>query len=57
MNTNLVSARGRRGSALLTVLLFTFLLAAIVASMLEWAIHERRMNTRTAYWMEAGNPS
>ena len=57
MNTNLVSARGRRGSALLTVLLFTFLLAAIVASMLQWAIHERRMNTRTGYWMEARNAS
>ncbi len=55
MNTNQVPARGRRGSALVTVLLFTFVLAMIVASMLQWSLQERRMNTRTGYWLEARN--
>jgi Tfp pilus assembly protein PilX len=55
MNNHLVSAPGRRGSALVTVLLFTFLLAAIVASILQWSLTERRMNVRSGYWFEARN--
>ena len=55
MNTHLVSAHGRRGSALVTVLLFTFVLAMIVASILQWSLNERRMNVRSGYWFEARN--
>lgn len=47
--------RGRRGSAFVTVLLFTFLLLTLVASILKWSLSERRMNIRASYWLEARN--
>lgn len=45
----------RRGSALLTVLLFSFLLIALATSVIQWAMTERRLNSRAAYWLEARN--
>jgi hypothetical protein len=47
--------RRRRGSAFVTVLLFTFLLFTLVASILKWSLSERRLNIRASYWMEARN--
>ncbi|HVU23339.1 MAG TPA: hypothetical protein VHE13_04380 [Opitutus sp.] len=44
-----------RGSALITVLLFCFLLVTIAASVMNWALTERRLNARSAYWLEARN--
>ncbi|HVU23338.1 MAG TPA: hypothetical protein VHE13_04375 [Opitutus sp.] len=44
-----------RGSALITVLLFCFLLITIAASVMNWGLTERRLNARSAYWLEARN--
>ena len=44
-----------RGSAFVTVLLFTFLLLTLVASILTWSLSERRLNVRASYWLEARN--
>lgn len=44
-----------RGSAFITVLLYSFLLLTLVASVLQWSLHERRMNARSAYFLEARN--
>ena len=44
-----------RGSAFVTVLLFTFLLLTLVASILKWSLSERRLNIRASYWLEARN--
>ena len=42
-----------RGSAFLTVIIFTFALTLIAAAILGWSLAERRINMRTAYWLEA----
>jgi hypothetical protein len=57
MNTNFAPRpRHRsRGSAFITVLLYSFLLLALVATILQWSLNERRMNTRSSYFMEARN--
>jgi len=57
MNSNLrFPPRSRtRGSAFITVLLYSFLLLTLVASVLQWSLHERRMNARAAYFLEARN--
>jgi len=47
--------RRERGSALLTVLLFTFLLISLGASIMGWSLSERRLNMRNARWLEARN--
>ena len=47
--------RRTRGSAFVTVLLFTFLLLTLVASILNWSLSERKMNIRASYWLEARN--
>ena len=52
---NMSSTTLRRGSALITVLLFTFALLLLVSSILSWSLTERRMNTRNALWIEARN--
>ena len=44
-----------RGSAFVTVLLFTFLLLTLVASILKWSLSERQLNIRASYWLEARN--
>jgi hypothetical protein len=44
-----------RGSAFITVLLYSFLLLALVATILQWSLQERRMNTRASYFLEARN--
>ncbi|HWA86288.1 MAG TPA: hypothetical protein VG710_08710 [Opitutus sp.] len=44
-----------RGSALITVLLLSFLLITIAASVMNWSLTERRLNARSAYWLEARN--
>ena len=44
-----------RGSALITVLLFTFIISLLVGSILTWSITERRLNTRTVHWIESRN--
>jgi len=45
----------RRGSALITVLLFTFMLVTLVASIMQWSLSERRLNIRSSCWLEARN--
>ncbi len=44
-----------RGSAFVTVLLFSFLMLALVETILQWSLNERRMNMRTSYFLEARN--
>ncbi len=44
-----------RGSAFITVLLYSFLLLSLVATILQWSLTERRMNTRASYFLEARN--
>jgi hypothetical protein len=45
----------QRGSALLTVMLFTFVLLLLSASVMQWSLSERQLNSRSAYWLEARN--
>ena len=47
--------RRQRGSALITVMLFSFVLLTLAGSVMQWSITERRMNTRNGYWLEARN--
>ncbi len=54
-NTASLSLSGNRGSAFITVLIFTFMLTAIIGSMLQWSLSERRLNVRNSYWLEARN--
>ena len=42
-----------RGSALATVILFSTLIAALVAASLSFSVAERRATRRHAYWLEA----
>ncbi|MGA3008452.1 MAG: hypothetical protein ABSE59_11245, partial [Opitutaceae bacterium] len=57
MNSSFPSSRSlrSRGSALLTVMIFTFVMALLLASILGWSITEYRFNVRTAYLIEAHN--
>ena len=57
MNSHLrlLPRRRTRGSAFVTVLLFTFLLLTLVASILKWSLSERQLNIRASYWLEARN--
>jgi hypothetical protein len=45
----------RRGSALVTVMLFSFVLLTLAGSVMQWSITERRLNSRSGYWLEARN--
>lgn len=45
----------RRGSALITIILLTSVLLLLAASIISWSLHERRMNIRASYWLEARN--
>jgi hypothetical protein len=45
----------RRGSALVTVIIFSFVLLTLAASVMQWSLTERRLNSRNAYWLEARN--
>lgn len=45
----------QRGSALVTVLIFSFVLLTLVASVMQWSLSERRLNARSGYWLEARN--
>ena len=47
--------RNARGAAFITVVLFTFLLTAIIASVLQWSLTERKLTLRNAHWLEARN--
>ncbi|MSU23224.1 MAG: hypothetical protein EXS32_05295 [Opitutus sp.] len=49
------TSRPQRGSALITVMLFSFVLLTLAGSVMQWSITERRMNTRSGYWLEARN--
>ena len=50
------SPRGpSRGSAFITVLLYTFLILTLVSAILDWSLNERRMNMRSSYFLEARN--
>jgi hypothetical protein len=49
------SRQPQRGSALITVLLFSFLLLTLVGSVMQWSLSERRLNARSGYWLEARN--
>ena len=57
MNPLLSSSRPHRsrGSALITVLLYIFILSMLVASVLGWSLTERRLTMRATYWLEARN--
>jgi hypothetical protein len=53
--SNFPAARRQRGSALVTVMLFSSLLLAIVASVMQWSVTEARLNTRNTALLEARN--
>lgn len=40
---------------MITVMLFSFLLLTLMASVMRWSMTERRMNSRAGYWLEARN--
>lgn len=50
-----LSLRSARGSALVTVMLFSFALILIVSSILGYSLNERRLNHREAQRLEARN--
>jgi len=41
------------GSALITVIIFTSMMAIMIASILGWSLTERRINGRNSYWLQA----
>lgn len=45
----------KRGSALITVILFSFVLLLLTGSVMQWSLTERRLNSRSGYWLEARN--
>jgi hypothetical protein len=49
------AARPDRGSALVTVILFSFVLLTLAGSVMQWSVSERRLNSRNGYWLEARN--
>src|SRR3954469_12095191 len=51
------AARPVRGSAFVTVMMFTCVLLILTGSLINWSVSERRLNMRNAYWLEAGNAS
>lgn len=53
--TSKTRLRRVRGSAFITVMLFTFILFMLVGSIITWSLNERRLNMRHAYWLEARN--
>ena len=49
------ASRSDRGSALVTVLIFSFVLLTLAGSVMQWSVTERRLNSRSANWLEARN--
>ena len=47
--------RRQRGSALVTVIIFSCVLLTLVASVMQWSLTERRLNSRNGSWLEARN--
>jgi len=45
----------QRGSAMIVVILFSFMLLTLAASIIRWAVTERRLNSRAGDWLEARN--
>lgn len=45
----------RRGSALVTVIMFTIVMLILVESVLKFSLSERRLNSGTSNWLEARN--
>jgi len=50
-----LSRPSQRASALVTVILFSFVLLTLAASVMTWSVTERRLNRRNGYWLEARN--
>jgi hypothetical protein len=48
-------SRRQRGSAFITVAIFTTILLLVAASIITWSTSERRLNSRNGYWLEARN--
>ena len=45
--------KSSRGSALVTVIIFAGVLIILAGAVLRWSLTERRLNNRSAYWIEA----
>src|ERR1051325_7329748 len=45
----------QRGSAFVTVMMFTCVMFILSASLIRWSLTERRLNLRNASWLEARN--
>jgi hypothetical protein len=54
-NSRLFGRVRNRGSAFITVMLFTTVLLVILAGLLNLSLTERKLNLRNAYWLEARN--
>jgi hypothetical protein len=44
-----------RGSAFITVIIFTAMMALILGTLMTWSINERHLNGRNLYWLQASN--
>ncbi len=53
--SKLVGPGRNRGSAFITVMIFTTVLLMILAGLLSLSLTERKLNNRNAYWLEARN--
>ena len=42
-----------RGSALVTVIILAGVMIILAGAALNWSLTERRLNNRSAYWLEA----
>ncbi len=55
MKTISSASTPRRGSAFVTVMMFTCVMFILSASLIKWSLTERRLNMRNASWLEARN--
>ena len=55
MSSNFSFSKPKSGSAFITVILFTFMLALLIGSILTWSRNERLLTVRAAHWLEARN--
>jgi hypothetical protein len=57
MNSSLSSSFSHRtrGSAFITVVIFTAIMTIMIGTLMAWSINERHLNARNLYWLQASN--
>jgi len=53
MKSSLSFSNRKGGSAFITVILFTFMIAVLIGSIISWSRNERLLTVRNAHWLEA----